>query len=79
MAQIRLRTLGHTWSTVTLPDSSDEKAQLLNLFSTALRTVPELSALPEDLEKYAIFWNGRRVTAYHESVEDGPVFRAEPL
>ncbi|WP_331726559.1 hypothetical protein [Streptomyces sp. NBC_00280] len=79
MTRIRVRTLGRPWSTVTVPDGPDEKEQLLGHFASALKSLPELSALPEDLEEFTIIWNGRRVSAYHETVEDEPVFRGEPL
>lgn len=79
MARIRVRTLGRLWSTVTVPDGPDEREQLLSHFASALKSLPELSALPKDLEEFTIFWTGRRVSACHESVEDEPVFQAEPL
>lgn len=80
MAEIRMRPLGNPWSIVSVPDNPGEsqQQQLLGLFSRALGTVSELSYLPHEPEEFTVFWDGSRLSVYHDSVEDQAVFRAEP-
>ncbi|RLU82593.1 hypothetical protein CTZ27_30205 [Streptomyces griseocarneus] len=78
MPKVRIRPLGHLWSTVTVSGNADESEQFLSLFSDALRTVPELRGFPRDLDEYAVFWTRRQMSVYHESVEGGAVFLAKP-
>ncbi|WP_405759563.1 DUF4262 domain-containing protein [Streptomyces sp. NBC_00073] len=78
MADIRMRFLGHPWERTTVSADADGREELfIALFLRAMETVPELLALPGDMEAYTVRWDGEEVSAYHPDVEQ-PIFRAQP-
>ncbi|WP_307839660.1 DUF4262 domain-containing protein [Streptomyces sp. MBT49] len=78
MADIRMRFLGHPWERTTVPaDSGTPEEVFIALFLRAMETVPELRALPGDLETYTVRWDGDEASIYHPDVEQ-VVFRAQP-
>ncbi|MFE2271445.1 DUF4262 domain-containing protein [Streptomyces lavendulae] len=78
MADIRMRFLGRLWERTTLSaDAGDREELFIALFLRAMETVPELRALPDDLETYSVRWDGEEVSIYHPAVEE-VVFRAAP-
>ncbi|MDR3082654.1 MAG: DUF4262 domain-containing protein [Streptomyces sp.] len=78
MANIRMRVLGHPWERTTVADTGDHEELYISLFLRALETVPELLALPVDLEACSVRWDGNEVSIHHPDVEQGAIFRAMP-
>ena len=75
---IRMRSLGHAWERTTVSADAGKREELfVALFLRAMETVPELRALPDDLEAYTVRWDGEEVSIYHPEV-DQAVFRAQP-
>lgn len=77
MADIRLRFLGHPWERTTVSADVGREELYIALFLRAMETVPELRALPSDLDAYTVRWDGEEVSVYHPDVEQ-VVFRAQP-
>ncbi|MFI6689480.1 DUF4262 domain-containing protein [Streptomyces sp. NPDC050485] len=78
MADIRMRVLGRSWERTTVSaDAGRREEVLIALFLRAMEIVPELRALPDDLEAYTVRWDGEGMSVYHPDVEQA-VFRAEP-
>lgn len=76
MADIRMRFLGHQWERTTIAAEAGEHEELfIALFLRAMETVPELRALPGDLEAYDVRWDGEEVSIYHPDVKQA-IFRA---
>ncbi|MGC0379802.1 DUF4262 domain-containing protein [Streptomyces sp. SAI-129] len=78
MADIRMRVLGHPWERTTVSTDAGSREELfIALFLRAMETVPELLALPGDLEAYTVRWDGEEVSIFHPDVEQA-IFRAQP-
>ncbi|WP_030383013.1 MULTISPECIES: DUF4262 domain-containing protein [unclassified Streptomyces] len=76
MADIRMRFLGHPWERTTVAADAGHDDLFIALFLRAMETVPELRALPGDLEAYDVRWDGEEVSIYHQDVKQA-VFRAQ--
>ncbi|WP_327740421.1 DUF4262 domain-containing protein (plasmid) [Streptomyces nojiriensis] len=78
MTGIRMRFLGHPWERTTVSvDVGRREEVFIALFLRALEAVPELRAMPDDLDAYTVRWDGEGVSVYHPDVEQA-IFRAEP-
>ncbi|WDN55867.1 DUF4262 domain-containing protein [Streptomyces clavuligerus] len=76
---IRMRFLGHPWERVSVAAGAGGREELLiALFLRAMETVPELCALPDDPEAYAVRWDGEELSVQHPDVAEQAVFRAGP-
>jgi hypothetical protein len=77
MADIRMRFLGHPWERTTVAaDAGGHEELFIALFLRAMETVPELRALPGDLEAYDVRWDGEEVSIFHPDVKEA-IFRAQ--
>lgn len=77
MADIRIRFLGHPWERTTVVADAGHDELFIALFLRAMETIPELRALPTDLQAYTVRWVGEEMLIYHPEVEQA-VFRAQP-